>query len=85
MHTFDDHGGYPGGDLDRTYHMLSGGGGFDWFSPTPIRSSSPPVSSTSPSNSSSNYPSCDALGVDALAGTHNWTGYQGSWAPTTIF
>ncbi len=32
-----------------------------------------------------NAPACDAIGVDAEAGTHNWTGYQGSWSPTTIF
>jgi hypothetical protein len=32
-----------------------------------------------------NYPACDSMGVDAVSGTHNWTGYQGSWAPTTLF
>ncbi len=32
-----------------------------------------------------NYSSSDSQGIDATAGTHNWTGYQGSWSPTTLF
>ncbi|MCK4593514.1 hypothetical protein KAU45_03365 [bacterium] len=32
-----------------------------------------------------NYPQSDSQGVDATGGTHNWTGYNGLWGPTTIF
>ncbi len=84
MHTFDDLGGYPGSDLDRTYLLFTTGGVYEWVEPDVSVYISTPVFYVA-NEQLGNYPSSDSQGVDATAGTHNWTGYQGSWTPTTIF
>jgi hypothetical protein len=82
MHTFSDLGGYPGSDLGYEYLQFTQGGVFQWIDADP-----PVVLTTSvfyiAFQQIGNYPSCDSIGVDAVAGTHDWTGYQGSWSPTT--
>ncbi|MCX7022411.1 MAG: hypothetical protein NTW26_09105, partial [bacterium] len=64
--------------------QFTAGGVFQWID------ADPPVSVTDAVfyiafQQLGNYPSADSIGVDAVAGTHNWTGYQGSWTPTTLF
>ncbi len=84
MHVLDDLGGYPGTDLDRTFLMFTTGGVYEWIAPA-----APFLITTGvfyvANEQYGNYPAADSQGVDATAGTHNWTGYQGSWVPTTIF
>jgi len=82
LHTFSDLGGYPGSDLGYEMFMPATGGVFEWVD------SDPEIALTSGVfyiawQQIGNYPSADAIGVDAVAGTHDWTGYQGSWTPTT--
>jgi len=82
LHTFGDLGGYPGSDLGYEMFMPVTGGVFEWVD------SDPQISLTSGVfyiawQQIGNYPNADAIGVDAVAGTHDWTGYQGSWTPTT--
>jgi|GEM_PF-2450311 len=81
MHTFDDLGGYPGDDLGHEFLQFTQGGVFQWVDTTT------PVGAVFyiAFQQVGNYPSADSIGVDAVAGTHNWTGYQGSWSPTTLF
>jgi hypothetical protein len=83
VHVFEDWGGYPGSDLSRDFLQLTGEGEFDWISNLDV------ISETRvfyiALEQLGNYPDCDSMGVDAVAGTHNWTGYQGSWWPTTLF
>jgi hypothetical protein len=84
MHTFGDNGGYPGADLDSTYLGFSNPGTFEW-----VDISGGVGLSTSTLyiafEQFGNYPNTDSVGVDASAGSHNWTGYQGSWGQTTLF
>jgi hypothetical protein len=83
VHVFEDLGGYPGADLSRDFLQLTGTGEFDWLSDLDV------ISDTQvfyvAFEQVGNYPDTDSMGVDAVAGTHDWTGYQGSWAPTTLF
>ncbi len=84
MHTFGDLGGYPGTDLDRTFLQFTTGGVFEWVTPDNWVLITTPVFYVA-NEQIGNYPQTDAMGVDAVAGTHNWTGFQGSWVPTTLF
>ncbi len=84
MHAFDDLGGYPGTDLDRTFLMFTTGGVYEWVEPDVYVYITTPVFYVA-NEQIGNYPACDSIGVDAVSGTHNWTGFQGSWTPTTIF
>ncbi|HDR06899.1 MAG TPA: hypothetical protein ENN88_04625 [Candidatus Coatesbacteria bacterium] len=84
MHTFADESGSPGGSLDSTYLGFTEGGVFQWVEPDS------PVLVTGgvfyiAFEQLGTYPDCDSIAVDALAGTHNWTGYGGFWSPTDIF
>ncbi len=84
MHTFADLGGYPGGELDCTFCPLEASG-YEWTPPE----TDPLYVSTGvfyiAFEQIGGYSNCDSIYVDGAAGTHNWTGYQGSWAPTTMF
>jgi hypothetical protein len=84
MHTFADLGGYPGDELDRTYCPLDTTG-FEWTPPE----TDPLIVTTGvfyiAFEQIGNYPSCDSVYVDPVAGTHNWTCYRGSWGRTTLF
>jgi hypothetical protein len=82
MHTFDDLGGYPGADLDSTYLGFTTGGLFEWVDTFVYLTDGVFYIAF---EQYGNYPACDAVGVDAVAGTHDWTGYQGSWSPTTAY
>ncbi len=84
MHTFDDIGGYPGSDLGRSYLQFTTGDVFEWVDAKPVVSTTTAVFYIA-FEQIGNYPRSDAIGVDAVAGTHNWTGKQGSWGPTTHF
>jgi hypothetical protein len=84
IHTFDDLGGYPGPDLGYEFLQFTSGGSFQWIDCDPIICATTGVFYIA-FQQIGNYPSCDSMGVDAVAGTHNWTGYQGSWSPTTLF
>jgi len=83
MHIFGDLGGYPGDDLWWGLLDFDQGGTYQCMDVEPPQ----PVPSVFyiAYQQIGNYPSTDAIGVDAVAGTHNWTGYQGSWSPTTLF
>lgn len=84
VHAFDDLGGYPRSDLFRKYLPLTGSDEFEWVEITdyvPITSDAFYIAF----EQLGNYPSTDAMGVDAISGTHNWTGYEGSWSPTSLF
>ncbi|HUT98962.1 MAG TPA: Ig-like domain-containing protein [bacterium] len=84
MHTFEDVGGYPGSSLDNEYLGFTQGGVFEWVYPgSPVFVDGGVFYIAF--RQFGNYPYTDAIGVDAVAGTHNWTGYQGSWAPSTAF
>jgi hypothetical protein len=82
MHTFDCDLGYPDMDLDSTYLGFTTGGVYEWVAATVPLSTSAFFIAFEQIGS---YPDCDAIGVDAEAGLHNWTGYQGSWDMTTLF
>jgi len=82
MHTFDDIGGYPGADLDSTYFGFTTGGLFEWVDTFVYLTDGVFYIAF---EQYGDYPSCDSMGVDAVSGTHNWTGYQGSWSPTTLY
>ena len=82
MHTFDDIGDYPGADLDSTYLGFTTGGVFEWVDAFVYLTDGVFYVAF---EQYGNYPTCDAMGIDAVAGTHNWTGYQGSWSPTTLY
>jgi hypothetical protein len=82
LHTFSDLGGYPGTDLGDEWLMPTIGNQFEWVA-TGIGLDTPVFYVAY--QQYGNYPSTDGIGVDAVAGTHDWTGYQGSWAPTTLF
>jgi len=83
VHVFEDLGGYPGSDLSRDFLQLTGEGEFDWVSNLYVYSDTPVFYIAF--EQFGNYPEADSIGVDAVAGTHDWTGYQGSWAPTTAY
>ncbi|MCX7022428.1 MAG: hypothetical protein NTW26_09190 [bacterium] len=84
MHAFEDLGGYPGSDLGYEYLAFTTGGEFEW-----VKFEDYDTLTTDyfyiAFQQIGNYPFCDSMGVDASSGTHNWTGYQGSWSPTTYF
>jgi hypothetical protein len=82
MHAFEDLGGYPGSDLGYEYLLFTTSGIFEWVSTSIYLTTN---SFYIACQQIGNYPGCDSIGVDAVAGTHDWTGYQGSWAPTTLF
>jgi len=82
MHTFDDDGGYPGADLDRTNLFFTDPGSFEWIDAGVGLSTSTFYIAF---EQYGNYPSCDSVGVDAVGGTHNWTGYQGAWGSTSSY
>jgi len=82
MHTFSDLGGYPGSDLGYEFLLFTQAGVFQWIDADPVVYVTDGVFYIA-WQQIGNYPSCDSVGVDAVAGTHDWTGYQGSWAPTT--
>ncbi len=82
MHVFDDVSGYPGADLDRTYLEFLDPGSFEWVDTSVALSTSTFYVAF---EQIGNYPYCDAVAVDAEAGTHNWTGYLGYWSPTSLF
>jgi hypothetical protein len=84
LHTFSDLGGYPGSDLGYENLVATVGGVFDWVDADPIVNLTDAVFYIA-WQQVGNYPSCDSVGVDAVAGTHDWTGYQGSWGPSTAF
>jgi len=82
MHALADDGGYPGANLDSTYLGFTGSGTFEWVDTN--------VGLTTSTfyigfEQIGGYPNCDAIGVDASSGAHNWTGYQGSWGSTTNY
>ncbi len=82
MHVFGDSGGYPGADLDSTYLGFTGSGSFEWVETSVLLSTSTFYIAFEQIGGS---PSCDSVAVDAVAGTHNWTGFQGSWGEISIF
>ncbi len=84
MHTFDDLGGYPGSDMGFDNLIPVSGGVFEWIDADPHIYLTDAVFYIA-FQQIGNYPLCDSVGVDAAAGTHNWTGYQGSWTPTTEY
>jgi hypothetical protein len=84
IHTFSDLGGYPGSDLGHNLMQFTQGGVYEWIDTDPEVWTTTGVFYIA-FQQIGNYPSCDSMGVDAVAGTHNWTGYQGSWSPTTLF
>jgi hypothetical protein len=84
LHTFEHTVGGPGLDLDSTFFLFTAGGIFQWVEPDRWVELST-VTFYIAFEQINNYPSCDSIAVDAEAGTHNWTGYQGSWQPTTFF
>ena len=84
MHTFSDLGGYPGTDLGYETLMFTAGGVFQWVDCDPYIYVTTGVFYIA-FQQVGNYPQADSVGVDAVAGTHDWTGYQGSWAPSTAF
>ena len=84
MHTFSDLGGYPGADLGFENLVFTAGGVFQWIDSDPLIMLTTSVFYIA-FQQIGNYPACDSMGVDAVAGTHDWTGYSGSWAPTTLF
>jgi hypothetical protein len=83
MHIFDDLGGYPGEDLWGSMLGFNTGGVYEWLDVEPPQPVGPVFYVAF--QQVGNYPNADAIGVDAVAGTHDWTGYQGSWAPSTSF
>ncbi|HUT98961.1 MAG TPA: Ig-like domain-containing protein [bacterium] len=82
MHVLGDDGGYPGADLDRTYLGFTNPGSFEWLDAGVALTTSTFYIAF---EQVGGYPNCDSMGVDASSGSHNWTGYQGSWGNSTSF
>jgi len=82
LHTFSDLGGYPGSSLGYEPFTATTGGVYDWVDADPDVLLTDAVFYIA-FQQLGNYPATDAIAVDAVAGTHDWTGYQGSWAPGT--
>jgi hypothetical protein len=82
MHVFADDVGYPGADLDRTYLGFTGSGTFEWVDASVGLTTSVFYIAFEQIGDSSH---CDSVAVDAVAGTHNWTGYMGGWSEISIF
>ncbi|HUT98960.1 MAG TPA: Ig-like domain-containing protein [bacterium] len=82
MHVFDDVSGYPGADLDHAYLGFTDPGSFEWIDAAVALSTSIFYIAF---EQFGDYPYCDSVGVDAEAGTHNWTGYLGDWSPMDLF
>jgi len=81
MHAFEDLGGYPGSDLGYEYLEFTGND-FEWVETSIYLTTDFFYIAF---EQIGNYPLCDSIGVDPVSGTHNWTGYQGSWSPATLF
>jgi len=84
MHTFEDLGGYPGADLGHNFLQFTESGVYQWVDVEPGIYVTTGVFYIA-FQQIGNYPTCDSVAVDAQSGTHNWTGYQGSWSPTSVF
>ncbi len=82
MHVFGESGGYPGADLDSTYLGFTDPGSFEWIDAAVALSTSTFYIAF---EQYGDYPDTDSVAVDAEGGTHNWTGYQGSWGNTSFF
>ncbi len=82
LHIFEDDGDYPGEDIYRELLQFEVGGEFEWLSMEQHVYGSVFYIAF---EQFGDYPDCDALGVDAASGSHNWTGYQGSWGNTSFF
>jgi hypothetical protein len=82
MHVFDDDGGYPGESLFHELLVFTDGGVFEWLTMEQHVYGSVFYIAF---EQYGDYPDCDAMAVDAAAGSHNWTGYQGSWDNTALF
>ncbi len=82
MHVFGDAAGYPGADLDRTYLEFADAGSFEWVDAAVGLTTSVFYIAF---EQIGDYPDTDGVGVDAVAGTHNWTGYQGAWGNTATY
>ncbi len=82
LHIIEDDGDYPGVSIFRELHVFENPGEFEWLSMEQHVYGSVFYVAF---EQYGNYPDCDALGVDAVGGTHNWTGYQGSWGNTSTF
>jgi len=82
LHLFSDYGSYPYEDLSRDYLGFATGDVYEWVNVDVYITSSVFYLAW---EQFGNYPQTDALSVDASAGTHNWTGYEGSWAPDSAY
>ena len=80
FHVFDDMGGHPGVSLRRTFYDNYG----YWVELDPEVHVSQSVFYGVMEQIGDSY-SADRVGADIAAGTHNWTGYHGSWGSTTLF
>jgi len=84
LHLFSDYGSYPYEDLYREHLNITEGDVYTWMTVDP------PIDLTSGVfylawEQFGNYPATDCMAVDASAGTHNWTGYEGSWGPDSAY
>jgi hypothetical protein len=82
MHVFGDWGDYPGSHLGYEYLEFTTSGVFEWVE-TSIDLETDVFYVAF--QQIGNYPLCDSMGVDAVSGTHDWTGYEGSWSPTGLY
>jgi hypothetical protein len=84
LHIFSDSGGYPYEDLYREYLNITEGDVYNWMNVDPYLDLNTSVFYLA-WEQFGNYPQTDSMAVDASAGTHNWTGYEGSWAPDSAY
>jgi len=80
LHIFDDYGSYPNTDLSRDF--VATGSTFVFVDTNVDISTSVFYVAW---EQYGNYPACDGMAVDAAAGTHNWTGFSGSWGPDSAY
>ena len=80
FNVFDDQGGRPGTNVLRVFYDSYG----YWQELVPGIYLDSGVFFCAMEQVGESY-RADQIGTDAVAGTHNWTGYRGSWAPTALY
>ena len=85
LHIYDDIGDYPGSSVAYEYIGFTATGDFEWVDGIDHAISTGTFYIAFEQYGDYPADNPDSMAVDAASGTHNWTGYQGSWANTTSY
>lgn len=82
IHIFEDDAGQPGASIYNELLVFTTGNLYEWLI---MEQHVYGAVFYVAYEQYGDYPNCDALGVDAVSGTHNWTCNYGSWEQTSAF